>query len=202
MASKNKGKNRPQDYKPKQKREIATAATWGGRKASSTFDLDLPSGNTVLVKRVDMPTLLASGAFPDTLMAIVSEKIGSATGQEDAPKAVDKDAMKDIMGSPEKLGELFAAVDRIIPLVVEQPKVLNHRREVATADVAADSKVKVTGATWETIPDAEREEDVVYTDMVDLEDKMHIFQFAVGGTRDVEEFREELASTVADVSAS
>ena len=33
---------------------------------------------------------------------------------------------------------------------------------------------------------------VVYADMVDLVDKMAIFNYAVGGTRDLESFREGL----------
>jgi len=34
-----------------------------------------------------------------------------------------------------------------------------------------------------------RQDDLVYADMIDIEDKMFIFNFAVGGTRDVEQFR-------------
>jgi len=41
-------------------------------------------------------------------------------------------------------------------------------------------------------PGEEREEDLLYVDEVDLSDKMFIFNFAVGGTRSLEGFREEL----------
>lgn len=180
---------RPQDRQPK--RQVATAATWGSKKKSSTFELDLPSGNTVLCKRVDMPTLLASGAFPDTLMSIVSEKIETATGQNDTPKEMDPAVVKGVLEDPKKLGELFDAIDKIVPLVVAQPTVENHKRPIAEGSVEL-----------EVIPDEERDDDVVYTDAIDLEDKMFIFQYAVGGTREVEDFRAELTSTVADVSAN
>lgn len=180
---------KPQDRKQKKQKQIATAATWGTKASTGSFELELPSGNVILAKRVSLPELLASGAFPDSLMSIVSEKIDTATGQKDTPKEVDPETVKEMVNDPEKLGELFKAVDKIVPLVVAQPTVKFHQRAVE-------------GSTeLETIPDDEREEDVVYTDAVDLMDKMHIFQFAVGGTREVETFRAELASTVADVSA-
>lgn len=186
----------PQDRRAKQgPKKIATAATWGSKKQKSTFELELPSGETVLLKRVDMPTLLASGAFPDSLMSIVSEKIKSATGKDDTPTALDPAVVKNVLADPAKLAELFDSIDKIVPLVVAEPTVRNHKRPVF------DAQEKPTG-TFETIPDDERDEDVVYTDVVDLEDKMFIFQFTVGGTREVEDFRAELGSTVADVSAN
>jgi hypothetical protein len=181
-------KKNPQDFKKKKPKQIATAASWGKKKQSTTVDLDLPSGNTVLVKRVDLPTLLASGAFPDSLMAIVSDKIGSATGKPDAPKEVDAEKVKEVANDPKQLAELFEAVDKIVPLVVAQPVVEYHKRP---ADPDSNE--------MEIIPDEDRDEEVVYTDDVDLMDKMHIFQFAVGGTREVETFRAGLESSVADI---
>lgn len=178
----------PQDFK--QKRKVATAKSWGGKKQSATTELLLPSDNTVLIKRVDMPTLLASGAFPDSLMSIVSEKIESATGKANSPTEIDPSVVKNVLADPAKLGELFTAIDRIVPLVVAEPAVANHRRLVEGSETE-----------YEDVPDEERDEDVVYTDQIDLEDKMFIFQFTVGGTREVEDFRTELGSTVADISA-
>lgn len=189
MSSKNKSR-RPQDFKKKAERKVATAASWGGKKAA-TFELDLPSGHTVLMKRVDLPTLLASGAFPDALMTIVSEKIGTATGQEDSPKEIDPAVVQGMIDDPKKLGELFTAVNKILPIVVAEPAVAYHKR-LADPD----------GTEFEVIPDEDRDEDVVYTDQIDLEDQMFIFQYTVGGTREVETFREELTSVVADVPAS
>ena len=175
--------------KNKKARGVSKASAWGRAKTSNVV-LDLPSGEVVLVRRVVMPQLLASGAFPDSLMAIVSEKIESATGAENAPKEVDPAVMQDMMKDPKKLSQLFDSVDKIMPIVVVEPAVLNHKRPVTPDDLNGE---------WEVIPEEERDEDVLYTDVVDLEDKMHIFQFAVGGTRDVEEFRSGLKSAVGDV---
>lgn len=44
--------------------------------------------------------------------------------------------------------------------------------------------------------EGERLEDVLYVDEVDFEDKQFIFQFVVGGTRDLERFREEQGAVV------
>jgi hypothetical protein len=43
---------------------------------------------------------------------------------------------------------------------------------------------------------AERDDEFVYIDQVDLEDKMFILNFAVGGTRDLERFRQEVGESL------
>jgi len=47
--------------------------------------------------------------------------------------------------------------------------------------------------SWQPVPDAEREhgEGVAYIDWVDFTDKVYLMNFAVGGTRDLETFRQE-----------
>ena len=46
-----------------------------------------------------------------------------------------------------------------------------------------------------------RDPDVLYVDEVDIEDRMFILNFALGGTRNLERFREELADSVRPVQA-
>lgn len=48
----------------------------------------------------------------------------------------------------------------------------------------------------------EREEDQLYVDEVDMDDKVFVFQWAVGGTADVERFREEQNSAMGAVRPS
>lgn len=50
--------------------------------------------------------------------------------------------------------------------------------------------------------DEERDDDAVYVDMIEMDDKMFIFQWAVGGTSDLEEFRKQSSATVDAVRAS
>jgi len=188
-SEKTKKKKNPQDFKPK---SVTAAGAWKGKKAGSTFDLELPSGNVCKVQRTDMPTLLASGAFPDSLMSIVSEKIESATGKKNKPKELSNDDVQSVLSSPDQMVQLFESIDKLIPIVVVEPKVANH----SVLDPATKKMRPLT--------DEEREAagDVVFTDEVDLEDKMFIFQFVVGGKSDVEGFRSELGAVVGDISAN
>ena len=186
-------KKKPQDHKAKS--QVGTAKSWkkAGREGT-IVDLELPSGNVCRVKRVSLPALLSTGAFPDSLMSLVSDKIETATGEKNKPKEVDPAAAQEFLKDPEKLDQLFSSMDKIIPIVVVEPKVLNHRVPVL------DAEGNDTGKSV-PIPDEDRDEDVLYTDDVDLEDKMHIFQFVVGGVKDVESFRAESASVMGALPA-
>lgn len=46
---------------------------------------------------------------------------------------------------------------------------------------------------------ADRRDDIVYTDDVDMNDRMFIFNWVVGGSADLERFRKEQAASLADV---
>ena len=47
-------------------------------------------------------------------------------------------------------------------------------------------------------PDEERDPDVLYIDDVDYEDRLFIFQWAMGGSADLEQFRQNLVTTEAE----
>ena len=192
-------KKNPQDHKPKKQKSVTSASAWKSKsgRAGVETDLELPSGNVCRVRRVDMPTLLASGAFPDSLMAMVSDKIDTATGKKDSPKEMDQDEVKSIIADKEKMTALFESIDRLVPIVVVQPRVQNHNL------ISEDNKVvrPLTEVERQAIEE-EFEGDVIFTDDVELEDKMFIFQFVTGGKREVETFRAELESAVGDVSAN
>lgn len=49
---------------------------------------------------------------------------------------------------------------------------------------------------------SERDSSVLYVDEVDLEDKLFIFQWVMGGTRDLEPFREAIAEGLESVPSS
>lgn len=50
------------------------------------------------------------------------------------------------------------------------------------------------------VPRDERKPGVLYADMVGMEDKAYVFNIAVGGTRDLAQFREEQATQLAALS--
>lgn len=145
--------------------------TWLAGGIGDMEDLTVPSGQTCLVRRPGMEGLMKSGVLHnvDSLSQIVSEKhLKRVNG-----KKTDEIDMSSLMEDQEGLAEVLNVVDKVICHVVVKPEV--HR---TPDDVTR------------------RQRGVVYADMIDLTDKMFIFNFAVGGTRDLESFRGGLGQVV------
>lgn len=137
-------------------------------------DLVVPSGQTCLVRRPGLEGLIKAGVLRnvDSLSAIVGEKhIKKAKKGSDQKVNVDS-----VMKDPKALEEILHTVDKVVCHCVVKPEVF-----MAPNDVTL------------------RKRGVVYTDMVDINDKMHIFNFVVGGTRDLESFRSGLDDALGGV---
>lgn len=145
-------------------------------------DLKLPSGNVCLVKRPGVQGLIKAGLLDslDSLTAIVQVDHIDANDPKKMAQAVNKMA-----ADPTRIGEALDLVDKAICFAVVAPKVF--RPVVLDTD---GTPVLLSGKEV-PLPDDEREPDRIYTDEVDEEDKMFIFQFLVGGTSDVASFRKE-----------
>jgi hypothetical protein len=139
------------------------ASQW--KKASVGTPLEVPSGNTALVRSSGMQVFLTKGLIPNSLLPIVRQAM---SGKQVDLKAEDitEDQLEDMM-------KLFDAI--VVHCVIE-PTVL---------PVPADGEV--------------RDQEALYVDDVDFDDKMFIFQWVVGGTRDLEQFRKEQAASVESV---
>lgn len=131
--------------------------------------LSVPSGNVALVKPVGMQFFLSEGLVPNSLMPIVLDALN--TGK---PPDMASDVFKDT----DKIKDIIKMVDDICVFCVLEPK-------LTPAPTKADGQKD---------PTAERDPDLLYVDEVDLEDKMFIFQYVVGGTKNVESFRKQLES--------
>lgn len=141
-----------------------SASAW--KKTSAVgAPLRVPSGNTCLVRPMDMRALVRNNLIPNELMSYVNQ----AMSKGKAPS--ESKLMEDM--SMEKMLEVMDAIDDIVCYMVVEPKV----HPIPHEGVARDPEI-------------------LYVDEVDYEDKMFIFQYAVGGTRDVDKFREGLASTM------
>lgn len=163
----------------KTKSKQSAARQW---KRATAEEVTLPSGNLALVKRPGMEAFLLEGLIPDSLMGIVQEAINTGKGVPPAK-------MQEIISDPKKVDAMFDAMDRILCRVVVEPAVVWHKRE--KPDGSGDLEV---------IPEDERDPDTyIYTDEVFFDDKSFLFNYAVGGTRDLERFREETESTVASL---
>jgi hypothetical protein len=172
----------PQDHKKKQEKktrataDITTARGWkrSSDVATRNVPLEVPSGNTCLVRPVGMQAFIAEGLIPNSLMGIVTTALEAGEKGE----TVDEDAVveqfiEDIKADPDRVMDMIRMADACTVYCVIEPKVMPSPK----------------GAE-------ERDPDVLYVDEVDLDDKMFIMNFAVGGTRDLEPFREAVARGV------
>jgi hypothetical protein len=155
-----------------------TPTTWGGNKYE---ELTVPSGQRCLVRRtLDIKQMVENGIINkiDTLTALVDNKHVSrkAKGGKNSAKSQDMQndvVLKKIMNDPVKFAELLETTDKIVIAIVVMPQ-LHEAPE----------------------NDSDRQENIVYIDTVDLEDKLFLVNFAVGGTRGVAKFRRELQQSV------
>lgn len=142
--------------------------TWGNQ-GSGLIELTCPSGQLCLARRPGVNGLIEAGVLNDldSLTAIVNEKHISRV------KGEVKIDTEGIVKDKQSLDSVFHMMDRIVTYVVVEPKISMTPNDVTT-----------------------RKPDVIYTDMIALEDRMFIMNFAVGGTRDIESFRAQYRSLV------
>ena len=136
------------------------------KKHSQGGLVDLPSGNKCRLRNPGMQAFLKMGFIPDSLTGLVTKAL--KTGKE-----ADEAEILEALSDEQKMDELFDLYDRITIYCFVDPKV--H-------EVPED--------------DEDREDDKLYVDEIDFEDKVFIFQWAVGGTRDLHRFREQQNAAV------
>lgn len=155
--------------KPQDHKSKQPTAAKNWKKAAKRVELTLPSGNVCLAKPMQITKMLSDGFFPDSLRGIVLQQIGDEKISEAESAAAVQNAFQDMTG----INEMFEVFDRVCMAVILEPVVLPAPEN-----------------------EADRNDDIVYIDEVDQEDKMFIFQWAVGGDTDIERFREESANGV------
>lgn len=173
---------------------MATAAKdWKKGKSDKNYELEVPSGNTCLVRRPGPQALLQSGSIPNSLLGVVmplleeAEKKGKQGDSSPTPDAAMADLQKAIIDDPEKLQDMFAMVDHVALQCVIAP-------HLTPASVRAE--ILANEELTQEEKDAQLEE-LLFVDDVDFEDKMVIFNYAVGGTADLERFRAGTQALVA-----
>lgn len=151
--------------------------TWGGN--TQFQDITTPSGQTCQVRLPGVQRLMAAGILEDadTLSTLVDQKHIKRVGGK---QKVDGQSL---LADPKNLVAVMKTVDKIVEHMVVQPTV--KRPVIHTVNPEGEPIER-------PIRDEDRYPDVVYTDQIDMTDRMYIFQFAVGGTTDVERFRGQL----------
>lgn len=157
--------------KPKLFRKDQYEPTAWGSANGGLEDLTCPSGQVCLVKRPGIQALMEAGVLRDidSLSAIINEHIKEVEGDSKA-------GAKSFLEDEEAVVNIVHVVDRVLVHCVVKPEILMTPNDPTS-----------------------REPHKIYADMVDLEDKLFIFNFAVGGTRDVERFREQLVERMGSV---
>ena len=151
-----------------------SASQWKKQTVGGTL-VRVPSGNTALIRTPGMQVFLESGVIPNALLPIIQEAMAKG-GQ---PEETDMLAM---MSDPEKIQEIVNLANAVTVYVCIDPV-------VAPVPLDREGHVIPMGS-----PD--RDEDTLYVDEVEFNDKMYIMGVAVGGTAALEKFRAEQASHV------
>ena len=168
-----------------------TAREWKGKKSQQGTELLLPSENVALVRQMSPQAFLSSGMIPDPLTAMITKAINSKRG-------LPPSAINDLSDDPKKLVEALLMVDRVVCHVVVQPTVEMPPVCVTCGEYAnADQHEQPSHPEYHKYQEGDRDPDVLYADELDMEDKMFIFQWCLGGVRDLETFRQQLSSGVA-----
>lgn len=145
--------------------------------AAKPVPVKLPSGQWVDMKPPNLEALVAAGVLDkmDSLTSIVDKK--HIKPKKSGGRVTQELDAGSLMQDTDNLLKVIEVADKVTVFMVLTPKV-----KLAPAD------------------DSEREENQVYTDMIGLEDKMFIFQYASGGGTDLESFRGKLQSNMDNVA--
>jgi hypothetical protein len=185
---------------------------WGQSKLTETSLITLPSGQTVYAKPIGMEGIFASGIMgaADSLTAYVGKeyirKVRGAKGKADTEEMNVQALMKD----PTALARIVKMVDTVTPLVCVTPEVIRHFAEIEvdgkpdTRKITDDERVCRECGVMRKNHDPERDRhnwtSAIYTDMIGMEDKMFLFNFALSGVRDVESFRQASDQAMGDMA--
>jgi hypothetical protein len=181
----------------------------GFRERALGEQIRLPSGLGCRARRIGIDALVSGGKIPNMLLPIIQEALADKGSRQSAESKFKEQL------SAEHLGEIMAMFDDITVHIVTAPPMYHAPQTCgcgAAKDIPGQEDVLQVSTdadhvhNWRTIPAELRPIEVngvelAYVDWVDMEDKIFLFNFAVGGTRDIERFREEQAQSVADLSA-
>lgn len=167
----------PEPQQPPAPGEKYAASTWGS--IGGMEDLEVPSGQLCLVKRPGVQGLIQAGVLHkiDSLTSLVQSKHINRVNPTPGG-ATEGINVASLMEDPKALDDIMHTVDRVVCHVVVQPPVHMTPNDVTN-----------------------RKPGVIYADMVDLIDKMFIFNYVVGGSSDLETFRSGLDQSLGGVEA-
>jgi hypothetical protein len=169
-----------------------TASSWKGKLEVEGTPLRLPSENVALARQMSPSVFMTSGMIPDPLTGIIKKAIASNQG-------LPPSASKEIMDDPKLIGAALELFDRtlchvIIEPVIQMPPPCDVEINGKPCGEYSNKPVHENPAASgkHQYHEGPRDPNILYADQVDMNDKMFIFNWCLGGTRDLETFREEL----------
>jgi hypothetical protein len=138
------------------------------------------------LKNPGIMSMAHQGLVPNGLMTLIMNSVSK--GNE--PKA------EEIFDADLQIDELFAMIDSAIMMMAVDPEV--HPSPVwEEEDVEAE---RCRRDQLGKVAEAKQEDDKLYIGDITEEDKMFIWQWATGGTTDVEQFRRESGDMLGSLS--
>lgn len=140
-------------------------------KKDRTPTLELPSGKSVKARRSSLQVFMKTGLIPNSLMGIVQKAMA---------RGVEPD-LSDVAGDVSQINDMLKMIDDVVCFVITEPQIhpIPEKNDDGTEPM--------------------RDDELLYVDEVDDTDKMFIYQWSVGGTADLEQFRRESAAELAVV---
>lgn len=169
-----------------------------GASKEPAIELTLPTGDVCLVRRPGVQGLIRAGVLDsfDQLTGLVkTEHLDRVEGRAET---VTRDEVIGVIKDPSKLRTILDLTDKVVAYCVLDPQVI---RPVKLGWAPGEEPDKVKAHEVE-LPDSERDADTLYTDEVPLENRMFILNFAVGGSSDLESFRDGLGKAVGHLEPS
>jgi hypothetical protein len=169
----------------------------------------VPSGNVALLRRPGPEMFFKAGMIPDALTGLVNEAVRDKQG-------LRPEKVQDLSTNPEMMPQMLLLIDSAVveatvdPPVRSNPSCItplpstNDICDLPAADkVHSDEKHKDYHRFIEDqrIHEDDRDPMFLYASEVDFNDKVFIFQYAVGGSADLERFRSEFSELVDGLSA-
>lgn len=173
----------PQDRQRKAPAATSATSAKGWKKAGAL--LTLPSGNTIRLKNPGIMELAHQGLIPNNLMSTIMEHVtkGTEPDAESLMEGVD-------------ISDMFAMMANAIISMAVEPEV--HPVPVWTEeDVEAE---QCRREQLGKVAEVKKDDELLYIDDISEEDQMFIWQWATGGTTDVEQFRAEAGNQLASLS--
>lgn len=158
---------------PQDKQAPTPASGW--KKAGAL--LTLPSGNVLRVKNPGIMEMAHQGLVPNSLMTMIMSSV-SKGNELKAEEIFDADL---------NIADMFEMMDSAIMLMAVEP-------EIHPVPVWDEEDVQAERCRRDQIGQpalAKQDPELLYISDVGEEDKMFIWQWATGGTADVEQFRRE-----------